>query len=262
MTFCLGMKTRDGLVGIADTRMTSGTETITGRKYSIYHRPGESFFLMTSGLRSVRDKTLTYFDDLMDHQPEPLGRLYKAVNLFASCVRKVDAEDRHALLSSGLTFDILCLIGGQFSEDREHRLYMVYPQGNWVEIAEGTPYQIIGIGGYGKPILDRTFKYEDPMRFALKVGYLAFDSTRISSSDVGFPVDVLLYAKDSNRVAHHRYEMPQIRDVSAWWDNRLRRAVEELPSEWLDHAMGKLDRHGQGDAPDTRLTQAAQAQQQ
>ena len=59
MTFCLGMTVHEGLVGIADTRMISGTETFTGRKYSIFNRQGEPFFLMTSGLHSVRDKTLT-----------------------------------------------------------------------------------------------------------------------------------------------------------------------------------------------------------
>ena len=195
---------------------------------------------------------------MIDHQTEPLGRLYKAVDLFASCVRKVDTEDRAALMSSGLTLDILCLIGGQLSEDREHRIYIVYPLGNWVEIREGTPYQIIGIGGYGKPILDRTFKFDDPTRYALKVGYLALDSTRISSSDVGPPVDVLPYGKDSFWVVHHRYAASEVGGVSAWWDGRLRQAVEELPSDWLDQAMGKL---AAGDSAELRRAQAAQSQQ-
>ena len=35
MTFCLGMRVKDGLVGIADTRVTSGSECITARKVSI-----------------------------------------------------------------------------------------------------------------------------------------------------------------------------------------------------------------------------------
>ena len=47
---------------------------------------------------------------------------------------------------------------------------MIYPQGNWVEIGQGTPYQIIGASGYGKPVLDRTLKYTDSIAFALKVG--------------------------------------------------------------------------------------------
>src|SRR5436853_138806 len=84
--------------------------------------------------------------------------------------------------------------------DVRHRLYLIYPQGNWVEVDSGTPYQIIGASGYGKPVLDRTLKYEDSLRFALKVGCLAFDSTRISAANVDFPLDVVLYLRD-------RYQM-------------------------------------------------------
>ena len=96
-------------------------------------------------------------------------------------------EDQASLEKSGLVFNIHALIGGQLAGDAEHKLYMIYPQGNWVEIGEGTPYHIIGASGYGKPVLDRTLKYEDSLQFALKVGTLAFDSTRISAADVDFP---------------------------------------------------------------------------
>ena len=79
MTFCLGVKVQDGLVGIADTRVTSGTEVTTARKISIYRQDSYAMFLMTSGLRSVRDKALTYFDEVIAEQPAPFDRLFKAV---------------------------------------------------------------------------------------------------------------------------------------------------------------------------------------
>ncbi|HXC62909.1 MAG TPA: peptidase, partial [bacterium] len=63
MTFCLGMKLKHGLVGLADTRITSGTEVFVTKKVSTYQQYGYPLFLMTSGLRSVRDKVLTYFDE-------------------------------------------------------------------------------------------------------------------------------------------------------------------------------------------------------
>jgi putative proteasome-type protease len=43
------------------------------------------------------------------------------------------------------------------------------------------------------------------MRFALKVGCLAFDSTRVSAAGVDFPIDVVLYKSGSYRVIEHRY---------------------------------------------------------
>ncbi len=53
MTFCAGLRVRDGLIGIADTRVTTSTEHIVARKMVTYHNLGYDMFIMTSGLRSV-----------------------------------------------------------------------------------------------------------------------------------------------------------------------------------------------------------------
>lgn len=234
MTFCLGINVYEGIVGIADTRVLSGNECITARKVTTYQQDGSALFLMTSGLRSVRDKALTYFDEFVAESEQPIDRLFKVVNTFASQIRRVAKEDKEALEESGLHFNIHALVGGQLANDREHKLYLVYPQGNWVEIGQGTPYHIIGASGYGKPILDRTLKHQDSMRFALKVGCLAFDSTRISAADVDFPMDVVLYERNSYRFIEHRYEKNDLLEMSTWWQERLRKAVHDLPSEALD----------------------------
>ena len=243
MTFCLGIKVREGLVGLADTRVTIGTEVITARKVYTYQRGRQSLFLMASGLRSVRDKALTYFEETLNDPNQSFDRIFKAVNSFAAQVRRVAQEDKEALAQSGLLFNIYGLIGGQFEGDTEHKMYLVYPEGNWVEIGQGTPYQIIGAGGYGKPVLDRTLTFEDTMRFAFKVGCLAFDSTRISAADVDFPMDVVLYPRDSFQLVEHRYKREDLLDISNWWQERLRKSVNELPSEWIEHAFSKLMPH-------------------
>ncbi len=242
MTFCLGIKVEEGLVGIADSRILSGSEMIEARKVSIYEQQRQTMFVMTAGLRSLHDKAITYFEEVMAQHDEPLDHLFKAVNLFAAQVRRVAHEDKQFLQDSGLPFDISALIGGQFEHDKEHKLYLLYSQGNWIEVGRGTPYQIIGALGYGKPILDRTLKYSDPMRFALKVGCLAFDSTRVSAAGVDFPIDVLLYPQGSYRIVEHRYEKGDLEPVSTWWQDRLRRSVNELPDQWLDGAFAKLAR--------------------
>jgi len=237
MTFCLGMIVQEGIVGIADSRLTSGHEIISAKKVSVYQHGQGSMFIMTSGLRSVRDKTLTYFEEEMAVRPEPCGRLFKAVNTFAEQIRHVAREDKAALEESGLKFDFYALVGGQLEQDREHLLYLVYPQGNWVEIGKGTPYQIIGSPAYGKPVLDRTLKYEDSLRFALKVGCLAFDSTRISAADVDYPIDVTIYAKNSYQITEHRYCKDDLAPISDWWQDRLRNSVRDLPAEWIDRVF-------------------------
>jgi len=231
------MIVEEGIVGIADSRLTSGSEIISAKKVTL-HRQGEgSLFIMTSGLRSVRDKTMTYFEEAVAERDEPFDRLFKAVNTFADQIRVVTREDKAALTDSGLKFDFYALVGGQLSQDREHLLYLVYPQGNWVEVGKGTPYQIIGSPAYGKPVLDRTLKYQDSLRFALKVGCLAFDSTRISAADVDYPIDVVIYAKNSYRITEHRYNKQDLAPISDWWQDRLRNSVRELPAEWIDRVF-------------------------
>ena len=241
MAFCLGANLKEGLVGIADTRVTSGKEMITLRKLSVYHPSGGVMFVMTSGLRSVRDKTLTYFEEALETHEEPFGRLFNAVNLFAKQLRRVGNEDRAALRKGGLRFDSHALIGGQMENDSEHKLYMVYPEGSWVEAGRATPYQMVGSTGYGKPILDRALTYEDPMRYALQVGCLAFDSTRISAADVDFPIDVVLYRKGSFEMVEHRYQQKDLEQLSIYWQEQVRQAVHDLPSEWVESAFSKLD---------------------
>jgi putative proteasome-type protease len=241
MTFCLAAKVQDGLVGIADTRLTSGSECITARKVSVHSHGPHSLFLMTSGLRSVRDKVVTYFEDVLDSGEVEVDRLYKAVNALAQQVRRVAAEDKEALEASNLNFNLHVLVGGQMEHDKEHKLYMMYPQANWVEVGPGTPYSIIGETGYGKPILDRTLKYSDSMQFALKVGCLAFDSTRISAANVDFPIDVVVYKRDSFEVIEHRFEKKDLIDISNWWQERLRESVRLLPSHWISAVFPEQD---------------------
>lgn len=162
------------------------------------------------------------------------------MNTLADIIRRVAREDKEYLDESGLTFNIHVLVGGQFSGDNSHKLYLIYPQGNWVEISTGTPYHIIGETGYGKPVLDRTLKHADSINFALKVGCLAFDSTRISAAGVDFPLDVVVYTKGTFALAEHRFEKKDLEHISTWWQERLREGVHGLPSEWIEAIAAKL----------------------
>ena len=245
MTYCLGMRVEEGLIGIADTRITTGSEVIEARKVSIHTHRGHQFFIMTSGLRSVRDKTLTYFDELLEDEGTETGddglyfdRLYKAVNCFSDQLRRVSKEDGDALANSKLNLNMFALIGGRFEKDPAPKLYLLYPQGNWIDIGPGTPYQIIGATRYGKPILDRTLNYTDTLRHALKVGCLSFDSTRISTSDVDFPIDVVIYRTDTGQISGARYEKRDLAELSDFWQQRLREALQQVPGAWEERAFG------------------------
>lgn len=247
MTFCLGIKVEDGLVSLADTLVTAGSECRTAGKIFTYQHERQCLYIMTSGLRSVRDKALTYFEEVLDESGPTFDRLFKALNAFAAQVRRVADEDKAALADSGFEFNMHALVGGQFERDREHKLYLLYPQANWVEVGAGTPAQIIGAAGYGKPVLDRTLQYRDPMPYALKVGCLAFDSTGISAADVDFPIDVVLYERDSYELVEQRYEKPDLAEISNWWQERLRQSVNELRSDWAAPLLDRLPSRRRGE---------------
>ena len=212
----------------------------TARKVTIHQHGKHSMFLMTSGLRSVRDKALTYFEEVVEHKDSNFDKLYKAVNAFAEQLRRVAHEDKEALEGSGLDFNLFSIVGGQLENDKEHKLYMLYPEGNWVEVGPGSPYFLIGESSYGKPIIDRVLHYESSMEVALKVAYLAFDSTRISAVDVDFPIDVVLYKRNSYEIVQHRFEREDLQHLPEWWQERLRKSVEEMPDEWVNVALDKL----------------------
>lgn len=239
MTFCLGIKLKGGLVGLADTRITSGSEVFLAKKVSNFQRNGHPMFLMTSGLRSVRDKALTYFEDELASGPG-YDRLYKAANAFGAQLRRVAQEDGPALAESGLQFNLHALIGGKLDGDHESKLYLVYPQGNWVEVNETRPYYIIGESGYGRPVLDRSLKHTDSIAWAFKVGCLAFDSTRISAADVDFPLDVVIVRDGEDRVWEGRLQREDLAPLSQWWSDRIRRGVSEIPQDYVDGLVSKI----------------------
>ena len=162
---------------------------------------------MTSGLRSARDKTITYLDEALEHSDEPLDRLYKAVNLFSRELREgKGGRTGEALSESGVPFNMYSIIGGQFEKDPEPQLFPRLSAGQPGSTWETTsPYVIIGESKYGKPIIKRTLTYDTSLDTALRIAYLAFDSSRINTIDVDFPIDIMVYRTNSFHLEQYRF---------------------------------------------------------
>ncbi|MCY3985884.1 MAG: peptidase [Candidatus Dadabacteria bacterium] len=237
MTFCVGMRLKEGIIGLADNLIITGNEAIRAKKITTHRTGNNSFFLMTSGLRSARDKTITYLDEALERHEESLDRLYKAVNLFSNELRRVKKEDGEALSESGFTFNIYSIVGGQFENDPEPQLFLVYPQGNWINVGTTSPYVIIGESKYGKPIIKRTLTYDTSLHTALRIAYLAFDSSRINAIDVDFPIDIAVYRNNSFCLEQYRFTENELADISEWWQERLRKSAEEMPAEWVKKVL-------------------------
>ena len=238
MTYCLGIKVREGLVAVSDSRISAGTSTTIKKKVFVSQSDKSSFFIMTSGLRSVRDKAVHYFEELVEEGVH-YDKLYKAVNAFGEQIKRVYKEDNEALAKAGYRFNLNAIVGGQLRNDEQHKLFLLYSEGNWVELDEGSPYAIIGNTGQGKAILNRVINPDTSLKQALKAGFLSFDSTRVSSNDVEFPIDVVLYEKNSYQMVESRYEFGELQHVTVLWNEKLRKSLEEVPEEWMQKAFNR-----------------------
>ncbi len=228
MTFCVAIKVKDGLIALADGRITAGTQMTSARKISVLGEGKSRFFITTSGLRSTRDKVVAYMEQEMQN-----GAVYHSmldtVSAYTRLLRQVESEDRSYLEKSGIAFNLHTLIGGFLPGDMEPRLFLVYPEGNWIEVDQPTPYFMIGAMGYGKPILDRTLRYETDIRTAIKIAYLAFDSTKFSSSDVGFPVDMLTFHLSDGEWRHVQLQNEDVKELRDWWNQNIAKLVGNAP---------------------------------
>jgi putative proteasome-type protease len=241
MTYCLGIKTREGLVMASDSRSNAGYDQVNVcRKMHTFVRPGERLFvLLTSGSLSCSQSVVTLLGRDFD-----LGlglaaaeTFYDAARVVGDKLRSVADLDRKVLEQEGYKFNVHILLAGQI-RGQPHDLYMIYPEGNPLRATEDSPYLQIGECKYGRPILDRGVRYDrtsldDAARYAL----ISLDSTMRSNVTVGPPIDLLVYAADELGVSRYRRFLgkdPDLQAIHEQWEQALRKAVQELPPVRFD----------------------------
>ncbi|MFD1378661.1 hypothetical protein [Fodinicurvata halophila] len=109
------------------------------------------------------------------------------------------------------------------------------PRGQLDRGGQPDPYLSIGSIAYGKPILDRALTYETTLANALKLAYLSFDSTRYSSADVGYPVDMLTYSGEEACWRHAQYDYDQLSEQRQWWNREITALAARMPhGPWVE----------------------------
>ena len=259
MTFCIGIRVRDGLVALSDTLVVKGSEVSMKAKLTTVTVGRCEAVLMTSGLRSVRDKVVARLGDELDGTDTSHTRLHEFASSYGATLRTVRSEDEPALSAAGLTFDSHAILGGRFDDDPDPVLMHVYPEGNWVEATEDAPYFVIGRSSYGKPVLDRLLTYESTLAQAVSLAYLAFDATRASANDVDFPIDVAVLTAERHTFTSERFADEQLAEIHEAWHDRLRLALDELPTRWAGElfdpdASDESDTGGNSDTGDNSDT--------
>lgn len=116
------------------------------------------------------------------------------------------------------------IVAGQ-RKGGDMRMFLIYPEGNFIEATEDTPFLQIGEHKYGKPILDRVVTMETPIEDAQKCALLSMDSTLRSNLSVGMPLDLLVIRRDELKVGLRRRidaGDESFMKMSAAWSDALR----------------------------------------
>ena len=236
MTYCLGIRTHQGLVLASDSRTNSGIDQVEiCRKMHNFVVPGERMFtILSSGSLSLTQSVMTRLEQefRIGQGLAAAANFYDAARCVGGHVRDVAALDREYLERDKIGFAVNLLVAGQIPGEPP-QLYLVYAQGNPLRCTRLSPFLQIGESKYGRPILDRGIRFgETTLEQAVKYALLSLDSTMRSNVAVGPPIDLLVYANDDFSVRRYRRfdaTDPDLVEIRADWEQALRKAIAELP---------------------------------
>jgi putative proteasome-type protease len=240
MTYCVGMVLDRGLVLMSDTRTNSGVDNISVfRKMFHWSVPGDRLIaLMTAGNLATTQAVISRLEERTKAPQDRHNSLLELPTMFQVAVetgKLLRDTVRETQIENGSNgkgrFTASIILAGQI-KGMEPRLFMIYPEGNFIEANFDTPFFQIGETKYGRPILirgyDRTMSFED----AVKLLTVSFDSTLKANLSVGLPLDLLVVERDGFAPLHEkRIEQsdPYFEAISSSWSDALRAAFHSLP---------------------------------
>jgi putative proteasome-type protease len=238
MTYCVGLLLDAGIVLLSDTRTNAGLDNIaTYRKMFVFEEPGERVItILTAGSLSVTQTTMARLREIADDPDStPETSIMKAETMLkvADIVGSKLAEVRSDIgqkLSMLQAASASMIVAGQ-RKGGAMRMFLVYPEGNYIEATEDTPFLQIGEHKYGKPILDRVVNTATNLKDAQKAVLLSMDSTLRSNLSVGMPLDMAIIERDACQVTkRRRIEAGDeaFRAMSDAWSNALRDGFSQI----------------------------------
>lgn len=240
MTYCAGMIIDRGLVLMSDTRTNSGVDNISVyRKMFHWHQPGERIVaLMTAGNLATTQMVISRLEERMN---PPDGRhhiLLTAPTMFDLAtqvgreLRATIAERQEANGDRGQNrFTASMILAGQIA-GMAPRLFLIYPEGNFIEAGSDTPFFQIGETKYGRPIILRAHDPAMSLEDGAKLLLTSFDATLKANLSVGMPLDLMVIERDGlgpSHVARIGQDDPYFNALSSTWGEALEAAFHSLP---------------------------------
>lgn len=239
MTYCVGMALNRGLIFMSDTRTNAGVDNVsTFRKMTLWEVPGQmSLTLLSSGNLATTQAVISQLDERSkahgDRDPDILSApsMFQAARIVAETLREVVASHATGGMTSSASFKATLILGGQIAGGPP-RLFLIYPEGNFIETSEDTPFLQVGETKYGKPILVRAYDPDLDFGQAMRLLLVSFDSTVKANLSVAPPFDYHFYQTDSlcsGPQGRIRSDDPYYTLISDAWGQALKDALGSLP---------------------------------
>ena len=239
MTYCVGLKLNDGLVLLSDTRTNAGLDNIACyRKMYFFEEPGERVIVvMTAGSLSVTQTTLARLEEaIANEMADETTSIMQTPSMLqvATIIGDTLSRTRREILEQcrelSQQASASMIVAGQ-RKGGTMRMFLIYPEGNFIEATEDTPFLQIGEHKYGKPILDRVVTPDTSLADAQKAVLLSMDSTLRSNLSVGMPLDLAVIERDACAVTSRRRILdgdPDFMRMSAAWSAALRESFVKV----------------------------------
>jgi len=239
MTYCVGMTLNRGLIFMSDTRTNAGVDNVsTFRKMTLWEVPGQmSLTLLSSGNLATTQAVISQLEERSkargERDPDILSApsMFQAAQIVAETLRDVVSKHANSGMTSSSSFKATLILGGQIAGGPP-RLFLIYPEGNFIETSEDTPFLQVGETKYGKPILVRAYDPDLDFSQAMRLLLVSFDSTVKANLSVAPPFDYHFYETDSlcsGECGRIQPDDPYYALISEAWGKALKSALNSLP---------------------------------
>ncbi|MHA7869530.1 MAG: peptidase [Salipiger thiooxidans] len=237
MTYCVGLLLDAGIVLLSDTRTNAGLDNIaTYRKMFLFEEPGErAIGIMTAGSLSITQTTMARLTDAIEEGDNPKSIMHaptmlQVAEIVGGMLSDVTSEVSAKMERMSQNATASMIVAGQ-RKGGPMRMFLIYPEGNFIEATADTPFLQIGEHKYGKPILDRVIAPGTSLADAEKAVLLSMDSTLRSNLSVGMPLDFAVIEANSLEISRRRRieaDDEGFSRMSAAWSEALRNAFQQI----------------------------------
>ena len=235
MTYCIGIKTNQGVVLVSDSRTNAGLDNVNIYSKMLTYDVGDrTIIIVTSGNLGTSQAVFKSIEKDIKDKNAPLNlNTCKDFEQIASYVGKLNIKHSSpdGVNTDSLVLGSTFIIGGQI-RGQDLELYMVYPQGNFIRPADSKPYLVIGEVKYGKPILDRVITPNVSIGDASRCALISMDSTLKSDLTVGPPIDMAVYKKDQKKISYLKCLNTNDEDYSKVcdkWSDKVLQVFDTFP---------------------------------